>query len=126
MLIIFGECGRNAREAATVFSDRFPHHKTILKVLARAQETGQVLPNWNEIGVGARSKRTLDNEEAILNIVEEDGTRSIREIAQEIGTSRKFVLIVADYTMTTFIKLIDIILNLSFLTDISSRVIVFL
>jgi hypothetical protein len=34
MLIIFGECGRNAREAARIFSDRFPDrpspdHKTI-------------------------------------------------------------------------------------------------
>jgi hypothetical protein len=87
MLIIFGECGRNAREAARVFSDRFPDrpspdHKTILRVLARAQETGKVLLNRYEIGGGARTARTLANEEAILNIVEEDGTRSIREIAQ--------------------------------------------
>jgi hypothetical protein len=50
MLIIFGECGRNAREAARIFSDRFPDHKTILRGLARAQETGKVLPNRNEIG----------------------------------------------------------------------------
>jgi hypothetical protein len=42
-------------------------------------------------GVGARSKRTLDNEEAILNIVEEDGTRSIREIAQELDISSRSV-----------------------------------
>jgi hypothetical protein len=78
MLIIFGECGRNAREAARIFSDRFPDrpspdHKTILRVLARAQETGNVWPNRNEIGRGARTARTLANEEAILNIVEEDG-----------------------------------------------------
>jgi IS30 family transposase len=42
------------------------------------------LPNRNEIGGGAQTARTLANEEAILNIVEEDGTRSIREIAQEL------------------------------------------
>jgi hypothetical protein len=75
MLIIFGECERNAREAARIFSDRFPDlpshdHKTILRVLARAQETGKVLPKRNEIGGGARTARTLANEEAILNIVE--------------------------------------------------------
>jgi hypothetical protein len=96
MLIIFGECGRNAREAARIFSDRFPDrpspdHKTILRVLARAQETGKVLPNRNEIGGGARTARTLANEEAILNIVEEDGTRSIREIAQEVDISSRSV-----------------------------------
>jgi hypothetical protein len=36
MLIISGECGRNTREAARIFSDRFPDrpspdHKTILR-----------------------------------------------------------------------------------------------
>jgi DNA-binding Lrp family transcriptional regulator len=34
----------------------------------------------------------LANEEAILNIVEEDGTRSIREIAQEVDISSRSVL----------------------------------
>jgi hypothetical protein len=77
-------------------SDRFPDrpspdHKTILRVLARAQETGKVLPNRNEIGGGARTARTLANEEAILNIVEEDGTRSIREIGQEVDISSRSV-----------------------------------
>jgi hypothetical protein len=92
MLIIFGEYGRNAREAARIFSDRpSPDHKTILRVLARAQETGKVLPNRNGIGGGARTTRTLANEEAILNIVEEDGPRSIREIAQEVDISSRSV-----------------------------------
>jgi predicted HTH transcriptional regulator len=65
--------------------------KTILRVLTRAQETGKVLPNRNEIGGGARTARTLANEEAILNIVEEDGTRSIRKIAQELEISSRSV-----------------------------------
>jgi hypothetical protein len=96
MLIIFGECGRNAREAARILSDSFPDrpspdHKTILRVLARVQETGKVLPNRNEIGGGARTAWTLANEEAILNIVEENGTRSIGEIAQEVDISSRSV-----------------------------------
>jgi hypothetical protein len=62
-----------------------------LRVLARAQETGKVLPNRNEIGGGARTARTLANEEAILNIVEEDGSRSIRQIAQEVDISSRSV-----------------------------------
>jgi hypothetical protein len=50
------------------------------------------LPNRNEIGGGAaRTARTLANEESILNIVEEDGTRSIREIAQEVNISSRSV-----------------------------------
>jgi hypothetical protein len=59
--------------------------KTILRVLVRDQETGKVLPNR------ARTARTLANEEAILNIVEENGTRSIREIAQEVDISSRSV-----------------------------------
>jgi hypothetical protein len=65
MLIIFGECERNAREAARIFSDRFPDlpshdHKTILRVLARAQETGKVLPKTKmKIGGGARNRTDL-------------------------------------------------------------------
>jgi hypothetical protein len=73
MLIIFGECGRNARETARIFSDHFPDqpspdHKTILRVLARAQETGKVLPNRNEIGGGARTVRTLANQEMEIGV----------------------------------------------------------
>jgi hypothetical protein len=49
------------------------------------------LPNRNEIAGGARTARTLANEEAILNIVEEDGTRSIREIVQEVDISSRSV-----------------------------------
>jgi hypothetical protein len=75
LIIIFGECGQNAREAARMFSDRFPDrpspdHKIILRVLARARETRKLLPNRNEIAGGARTAQTLANEEAILNIVE--------------------------------------------------------
>ncbi|KAJ3631727.1 hypothetical protein MTP99_012838 [Tenebrio molitor] len=91
MLIIFGERGRDAREAARILTDRFPDRPSILRVLARAQETGKVLPNRNEIAGGALTARTLANEEAILNIVEEDGTRSIREIAQEVDISSRSV-----------------------------------
>jgi hypothetical protein len=48
MIIIFGECGRNAREAAKVFSERFPNRyhpdqKVIPRAMARTQETGQVV-----------------------------------------------------------------------------------
>jgi hypothetical protein len=72
LIIIFGECCRNAKEAARVSSDRFPDrpspdHKTILRVLARAQET-----------------RTFANEEAILNIVE--------EAAQEIFPADQYIV----------------------------------
>jgi hypothetical protein len=62
MLIIYGECGRNAREPARVYAQRFPNrnhpgHKTILSVIARTVETDQIL----------MTVRTVENEEAILD-----------------------------------------------------------
>jgi hypothetical protein len=50
MIIIFGQCGRNATEAARVFSERFPDRnhpdrKVILRAIARTHQTDQVLPN---------------------------------------------------------------------------------
>jgi hypothetical protein len=55
MVIIFGECGRNAGEAARVFSERFsnrnhPDHMVILRAMAMTQQTGQVLLNRKEHG----------------------------------------------------------------------------
>jgi hypothetical protein len=87
MLIIYGECGRNAREATRVYAQRFPNrndpgHKTILSVIARTVETGQISPNRKEIGGAPRTVRTIGNEEAILDAFEE-GTESISEVAQE-------------------------------------------
>jgi hypothetical protein len=51
------------RAAPRVFFDRLldrpsPYHKTIFRVFATAQEAGKVLPNWNEIGGGARAALT--------------------------------------------------------------------
>jgi hypothetical protein len=96
MIIIFGECGRNARKAARVFFERFPNrnhpdHKVILRTMARMQETGQVLPNRKDCGGPLMIARTVENEEAILNVVEEDDTGSIGEIARPLGISSSTV-----------------------------------
>lgn len=96
MIIIYGECGRNARETARVFAERFPDrnrpdHKVVLRAIARTQETGQVAPMRDEAGGRPRNARTLENEEAILNAFEEDGTRSIREVAGQLDINRSLV-----------------------------------
>jgi AraC-like DNA-binding protein len=96
MIIIFEECGRNATQAARVFSKRFPDrnhpgHTVILRVIARTHETGQVLPNRKESGGPPMTARIVENEEAILNTVEEDGTRSLAEIASPLGISSSSV-----------------------------------
>jgi hypothetical protein len=77
MLIIYGECGRNGREAVRVYVQRFPNmnhpdHKTILSVIIRTVKTDQIpMPGL-----------AVEDEEAILDAFEE-GTESIREVAQE-------------------------------------------
>jgi hypothetical protein len=62
-------------------------HKSIPN-LKDFQETGKVLPNRNEIGGGARTARTartLANEEAILNIVEEDNYKEYKRNYRRVG-----------------------------------------
>jgi hypothetical protein len=73
-----------------LYREQFPpDHKTILKLIARGRETGQMQP------VRGRSwgcnVRTVEHEEAVLNVFEEDGTRSIRTVSREMGLSKSSV-----------------------------------
>jgi hypothetical protein len=95
MLLIYGGCGRNARAAARMYAQRFPNrnhanHKVILSVIARTIQTGHILPNRKETGGAPRTVRTVENEEAILDASEE-GTESIRKVAQELNISKTSV-----------------------------------
>jgi hypothetical protein len=75
-----------------MYAQRFPNknhskHKVILSASARTIETGHILPNRKETGGAPRTVRTVENEEAILYAFEE-GTESIREVAQELNISK--------------------------------------
>jgi hypothetical protein len=94
MIITFARCGNNAREAVRLYREQFPQrqshpdHKTILKLIARGRETGQMQP------VRRRSwgcSKTVEHEEAVLNVLEEDGTRNIRTVSREMGLSKSSV-----------------------------------
>jgi hypothetical protein len=59
MLLIYGECGRNARAAVRMYAQHFPNrnhpnHKVILSAIARTIEIGHILPNRKETG-GAKA-----------------------------------------------------------------------
>jgi hypothetical protein len=90
MILTFARCGNNAREAVRLYREQFPQrqshpdHKTILKLIARGRETGQMQPV-------PRNVRTVEHEEAVLNVFEEDGTRSIRTVSREMGLSKSWV-----------------------------------
>jgi hypothetical protein len=80
MILTFARCGNNAREAARLYREQFPQrqnhpdHKTILKLIARSRETGQMQPVRRE--VAPRNVSTVEHEEAVLNVFEEGDTRS--------------------------------------------------
>jgi hypothetical protein len=97
MILTFARCGNNAREAVRLYREQFPQkqsypdHKTILKLIARSRETGQMQPVRREVGGAPRNVRTVEHEEAVLNVFEEDGTRSIRTVSREMGLSKSSV-----------------------------------
>jgi hypothetical protein len=97
MILTFARCGNNAREAVRLYREQFPQrqshpdHKTILKLIARSRETGQMQPVRRKVGGAPRNVRTVEHEEAVLNVFEEDGTRSIRTVSREMGLSKSSV-----------------------------------
>jgi AraC-like DNA-binding protein len=97
-ILTFARCGNNAREAVRLYREQFPQrqshpdHKTILKLIARSRKTGQMQPV-------RRNVRTVEHEEAVLNVFEEDGTWCIRTVSREIGLSKSSVQrVLADNT----------------------------
>jgi hypothetical protein len=61
MLIIYGECRRNAREDAREYAIRFPrrlpnpNYNVFLRLVYRARDSGSLVPTCQEIG-GPREK----------------------------------------------------------------------
>jgi hypothetical protein len=48
-------------------------------------------PVRREVRGAPRNVRTVEHEEAVLNVFEEDGTRSIRTVSREMGLSKSSV-----------------------------------
>jgi phage gp36-like protein len=56
-------------------------------------------PVRREVGGAPRNVRTVEHEGAVLNVFEEDGTRSIRPVSREMGLSKSSVQrVLADNT----------------------------
>jgi hypothetical protein len=51
----------------------------------------QTQPVRREVGGAPRNVRTVEHEEAVLNVFEENGTRSIRTVSHEMGLSKSLV-----------------------------------
>ncbi|RLU16050.1 hypothetical protein DMN91_011808 [Ooceraea biroi] len=90
MLIIYGECGQNARRAAQEYNVRFPDRRpivygVILRLLYRAEETGRLVPDRRLNVVAERRVRIVHNEEAIMRITNDNPEMSINYVIKSNG-----------------------------------------
>lgn len=94
MLLVYGECRLNSREACRVYSERFPQRrqpnkKTFVAVCQRLRDTGRVQPhNTNR---GPRRDLREGVEEELLDAVEEAPGVSTRHLSRQFGVSHTTV-----------------------------------
>ncbi|KAH0812654.1 hypothetical protein GEV33_010136 [Tenebrio molitor] len=81
MLIVYGACGESAYAAVEAYAARFPAN-VFLRLVNRARNTGNLVPQTKGVGGVTREARTPQNDEAVLQAFEEDGTLSIRSVAK--------------------------------------------
>lgn len=96
MYKIYGECHGISRHAAIEYAVRFPlrrhpSDKVFTRLDQRIRETGQVVPPPNINAGRDRHVRTVDNEEQILDVVDEEPTLSTRQIARTMDLSHMSV-----------------------------------
>jgi hypothetical protein len=87
MLIVYGACGESAYAAVEAYAARFPAN-VFLRLVNRARNTGNLVPQTKGLGGVTREARTPSNEEAVLQTFEEDGTLSIRSVASMLDISK--------------------------------------
>lgn len=96
MILILGECRGNALEASRVYNERFhnrrqTNHNVIRRLEQRMVESGLIVPTGAPDRGRPRTVLTHQMEDDILNILENQATRSTRSIAQELGISRSTI-----------------------------------
>ncbi|KAJ3654315.1 hypothetical protein Zmor_013510 [Zophobas morio] len=83
MVLMYGQALGNS----LAFPERrLPNHKTFANVVQRLRENGKFQPRFSDRG-RERTERTLDAEEEILNVVENDPGISIRRLSYRVGVS---------------------------------------
>lgn len=94
MVLIYGESQQNAARACRIYRNRFPGRnqpvpRTIVRAVQRGRDTGSVMSQQGSSG-GPR-RHLLDEEEAILDLVQENPSTSTRLIARQLNVSQSFV-----------------------------------
>lgn len=96
MLLIYGEVHQNSAAASRLYAERFPNRprpipQKFTALVIRARETGVLQTRPGRDGGPGRHQRTLDAEEEILNLVEEDPSSSTRKISRRVDVSNRIV-----------------------------------
>lgn len=97
MILMYGECNRNATRAAREYHARFPNRRApdknvILNLMNRIYGGGPLVPTRIGVGFGARrNARTVRNEEAVLRAIRQDCRRSIRIVGRMLRLSTSTV-----------------------------------
>jgi transposase len=91
MILTYGADNENGREAQRLYAEKFPnrrqpHHSSFSSVTRRLRETGY-LQYKNHSGGRPRSTRTVDFEENVLDMVEENPSTSTRSGAIELHSN---------------------------------------
>lgn len=91
MLLTLGECLGNASAAVTRYAEKFPRRNfpsknTFRAIERRCRETGSVRPKKINSG-RPRTTRTINKENMILNLVDQNPTVSVRDVARQTNTS---------------------------------------
>jgi hypothetical protein len=73
--------------AVEAYAARF-RVNVFLRLANRARNTGNLVPQTKRVGGVTREARTPQNEEAVLQAFEEDGTLSIRSVASMFDISK--------------------------------------
>lgn len=92
---VYAECGGNSRAAVRRYMEKFPyrrvpHHSTFAAIHRRLREKGTFTAQKMDTG-RQRFVNTVQNEEAILNMVEENPNISTRKVSLELGISKNSV-----------------------------------
>jgi len=90
ILLIYGECERNARASARLYAERYPERmhpldKTFTGIVERLRETGSF--EARERSGAPKSATDEDHETDVLAFVSINPTSSVREISRETDIS---------------------------------------
>lgn len=97
MLILYGECQRNARLTCRVYRERFPDrqrfptHGLITRLVNRARESGYVGLNRIERAGRPRDVRTVQLEERVIDAVHAEPGTSTRRLERRLHVSRTMI-----------------------------------